>query len=320
MRSLGRILLVLGLALVAAWAFGPRVMAPDMVPAVAAPADLAADVAARNADPTIRPGDGDVLAWAGAPGARTDWAVIYLHGFSSSPAELYPVPQQVAAALGANLYIPRMTGHGQDGAALAGATDADWLADTARALAIGRGLGDRVLLIATSTGATLATIALADPAQAKGVAGVVMLAPNYGLAGLGGFILDLPWVGTWGPVVAGQERSFEPLNAGQAAHWTTSYPTRALLPVAALARTARGIDHGRIAVPALFLHAADDQLVNVARIPPVVAAWGGPAASEVVAVPDGDDPRRHILAGEILSPGATPGVIARILAFAATLR
>lgn len=315
MRSLGLFLLVLSMAAVAAWAFGPRVMAPSAMPAVAAPADLAADVAARNADPTIRPGDGDVLVWAGAPGARAPWAVVYLHGFSASPAELRPVPQEVAAALGANLYIPRLTGHGQDGAALGQAAAEDWLADTARALAVGRVLGERVLVIATSTGGTLATIALADPAHAEGVAGVAMVAPNFGVAGFGGLILDLPWVEVWGPVLAGAERSFVPANEMQAAHWTTRYPTRAVLPVAALARTARAIDHGRIAVPVLMLHAADDTVVDVARIPPVVAAWGGPAVAEVVAVPAGDDPARHVIGGEILSPEGTPAMVARILGF-----
>jgi alpha-beta hydrolase superfamily lysophospholipase len=319
MRRVGLVVLGLVAALGAVVAFGPRDMAPEAVPPVAAPADIAGDVATRNADPAIRPGDGDVLIWAGAEGARSDWAVVYLHGFSSSPAELRPVPQEVARALGANLYIPRMTGHGMDGAALGAATAEDWLADTARALAVGRALGDRVLVIATSNGGALATIALADPAHAAGVAGVVLVAPNYGVAGMGGVILDLPWVETWGPVVAGQERSFVPVNAGHAAHWTTRYPTRAVLPVAAVARTARALDHGRIAVPALFVYAEDDVVVDAARIPPVIAAWGGPVEAEVVAVPAGDDPMRHVIGGEILSPVGTPAMVARILAFAGAL-
>ena len=49
------------------------------------------------------------VVWAGERGARTDWAVVYLHGFSGSSEEIRPVPDEVAAALGANLFY---RGHG----------------------------------------------------------------------------------------------------------------------------------------------------------------------------------------------------------------
>ena len=49
-----------------------------------------------------------------------------------------------------------------------------WMDDMAEALAVGRAVGDRVLLVGTSTGGTLAALAMHEP-MAEGVAGVAML-------------------------------------------------------------------------------------------------------------------------------------------------
>lgn len=113
--------------------------------------------------------------------------------------------------------------------------------DMAEALAIGRRLGERVLIVATSTGATLATVALADPAGAADVAGAVFVSPNYRLASAAGALLDLPLARVWGPWVAGAEHGFTPLNAGHERWWTTRFPIEALFSMATLLRHARGL-------------------------------------------------------------------------------
>jgi len=145
-----------------------RAPAPDLPPL----AELDGWLAAREAAvPDLRPDAARRIVWADAAGARTDWAVVYLHGFSASGEEIRPVPDAVAAALGANLFFARLSGHGRDGAAMAEASVADWMADTAEALAIGRALGERVLVIGTSTGAALATAAAHDAEMSEGLAG-----------------------------------------------------------------------------------------------------------------------------------------------------
>ena len=79
-----------------------------------------------------------------------------------------PLPDKVAAALGANLFYTRLTGHGQDGAAMAEGSVNAWINDYAEAIAIGRAIGDKVVVIGTSTGASLATWAASQPALAQG--------------------------------------------------------------------------------------------------------------------------------------------------------
>ena len=69
----------------------------------------------------------------------------------------------------------RLAGHGRSGAAMAEPLAGDWIEDMAEAMAIGRRLGDRVVVIATSTGGTLAAIAATDPVLSEGLAGVVLV-------------------------------------------------------------------------------------------------------------------------------------------------
>jgi alpha-beta hydrolase superfamily lysophospholipase len=280
------------------------------------PADLDAYLAASEATVAgLTEGSAKRIVWAGAAGQKTPLAIIYVHGFSATAEEIRPVPDDVAGAVGANLYFMRLAGHGRDGTALGAVTAGDWVEDMAEAMAIGRRLGDRVILIATSTGAPLAMIAASDPALSGGLGGVVMISPNFGLRPTAAVILDLPLARYWGPVIAGATRSFAPANERQAAHWTTTYPTVALFPMAALVREGRSLDVSMIKVPALFIYAPADQVVDPARIPAVAAAWGGPVQVTEIAVTEEDDPYSHVIAGDILSPGQTTAVTGLILSW-----
>ena len=318
-RWLGRGLIFLFLLFLGLWAVLPtdtvdRGIAFD---ASTLPDDLEAWLATEEQQfSDITAGTAKRIHWAGALGEKTPLAVIYLHGFSATSQEIQPVPAQVAQVLGANVFYTRLAGHGRGGVALAGATAGDWIEDTAEALAIGRRLGDRVLILATSTGGTLAAIAATDPQLAQDLAGVVLISPNFGVRPLAGKILDLPLARTWGPWLAGAEFSFAPANADQARYWTTSYPTAALFPMAALVRHARELDFGAAKTPALFVVAAADQVVDPARTEAVIAAWGGPVQVARPVLGPGDDRYSHVIAGDILSPGQTAATVALIVAWA----
>ena len=266
--------------------------------------------------PDIRPGVAKRVVWAGAVGAKTPLAVIYIHGFSASSEEIRPVPDQVAKALGANLFFTRLAGHGRSGDAMATATANDWMQDMAEAMAIGRRLGDRVLVISTSTGGTLAAIAAADPQLSQDMAGIVMISPNFGLKPWSGMLLDLPAARHWLPWIAGDTRSFTPVNDAQAAYWTTSYPTTALFPMAALVRAARAVNYFNVKLPLLVLYSPQDQVVNPVQTQVILSAWGGPAQWQSRSMGPGDDPYSHVLAGDILSPGQTAQTVDLIVAWA----
>ncbi|MDX1515798.1 MAG: alpha/beta fold hydrolase, partial [Woeseiaceae bacterium] len=122
------------------------------------------------------PDTGKRIRWR-SPGQRTPIAVVYLHGFSATRQEIAPTAERVAEHLGANLFETRLAGHGRRSAPLAGVRAEDWLADGIEALRIGQRLGERVVVIGTSTGATLA-LALADQAEFAAVSELVMISPN----------------------------------------------------------------------------------------------------------------------------------------------
>lgn len=325
MRKAGWVLIALALLVGILWALEPadlpdREIAFDPASLPAGAADLPDWLAEQEAAvPDLRPGAEKRIVWAGTPGAKTPLAVVYLHGFSATGEEIRPVPDQVAAALGANLFFTRLAGHGRSGAAMAEPAAGDWIEDTAEALAIGQRLGDRVLVIATSTGGTLAALAASDPRLNEGLAGVVLVSPNFGLRPWAGKILDLPWARVWGPVLAGAERSFPPKNAAHEAHWTTTYPTAALFPMASLVRYARGLDYSAAKVPLLLIQSPEDQVVSPTAAREVLAGWGGSVRMEERHMGPDDDPYSHVIAGDILSPGQTAATVALILDWAAGL-
>ncbi len=65
----------------------------------------------------VRAGCAKQIVWADGV-RKTPISVVYVHGFSATGAEVRPLPDLLAKALGANLYFTRLKGHGQDGIAL----------------------------------------------------------------------------------------------------------------------------------------------------------------------------------------------------------
>ncbi|MEZ5778134.1 MAG: alpha/beta fold hydrolase [Paracoccaceae bacterium] len=321
-RVLGRLLLLVIVVGVTAFAFGPREPL-DLVPefdAARLPDDLDAYLAAReDVVGGITPGTEKRIVWAGEPGHKTGWAVVCLHGFSATSEEIRPVPDDVARTLKANLYFARFAGHGIGSERFAGPSAQDWMIDVAEALAIGRRIGERVLVISTSTGGTLAAEAALQPELAAKMDGIVFISPNFGIASPAARLLTWPFARSWVSVVAGVERCFEPMNERHQRFWTTCYPTEALLPLAAVTKHAAGQDYSGVRIPALFLFSGADRVVQADATKVVAAGWGGPVTVSLQEVGQGDDPYSHVIAGDILSPSRTAPVTAAILDWASGL-
>lgn len=257
----------------------------------------------------IRPDSEKRVIWAGQRETRTPISIVYLHGFSASSQEIRPVPDRLAEAFGANLVYTRFRGHGRTPDAMGEATASDWLADAAEALALGRATGERVIVLATSTGASIAAVALQEAALREGVAGIIMVSPNFGINNPVAPLLTLPGARHWLPLLAGQRRSFEPRNPGQAAEWTTEYPSAAVFPMAAIVAHARDLDYSGMTPPALFYYSDADRVVRPDITAEVAARWGGQVTRAAPDLGSEDDPFAHVIAGEIMSPGNTARAI-----------
>ncbi len=260
--------------------------------------------------PDIRPGQEKEIVWARPLiRAKTPISIVYVHGFSASSGEVRPLPDEIADELDANLFLTRLTGHGEDGAAMAKGSVNAWINDYAEAIAIGRAIGDKVVVIATSTGASLATWAATRPELTQDVATMVLISPNFGVRATGSEMLTWPWGKQIVEAIIGKERSFTPLNPLHEKLWTTRYPTSALLPMAALVDLARNAPVETITIPALFIFSDDDKVVRQDLTREIAARWG--ALHELVPVERSGDPANHVIAGDALSPATTQALADR---------
>lgn len=264
----------------------------------------------------IEPGARKRIVWAGEAGAKTPLSIIYVHGFSASAEETRPVADQVAEGLGANLYFARLAGHGRGSAAMAEPSANDWMIDMAEAMAIGRALGDEVIVIATSTGGTIAALGALDDQISTRLKGITFISPNFAIKNRAAALLTFPAARHWVPMITGKTRSFPTLNASHAAHWTESYPTVALMPMAAIVKVAQTADYSVVKTPALFMYSLEDQVVDERETARIAARWGGPSTTQQVQLSVGFDPSGHVIAGDIMSPAGTAPAVSAILGWA----
>jgi esterase/lipase len=321
----GRRRLAIRLALAAALliallvaALGPRNTSDaeaTPLPSAPVPTDLAqmpahfARLEARY--PDIVPGTEKTVHLGAVGPHRAPWAVVYLHGFSASRQETAPLSESVADALGGHLFATRLTGHGRGRDAMAEGSVAAWKADALEALEVGRRLGERVLVIGVSTGATLA-VWLAQQPQAQQDVAWVLISPNFKPADPLAPIINWPRgreITRW---VNGPEHHFEPRNPDHARYWTARYPVEALFPMMATVHLAQQQPLERWQAPVLMLLSPKDRVIDVAAAKAAYAQIGSPA-KRLVEVADATDDMQHVIAGRILSPQSTPGVAKHIV-------
>lgn len=283
---------------------------------VAAGSDLDAWLAAReSAIPGIVPGAGKRISWHGGErGRRTRWVVLYLHGFSATRQETAPLAERLAAQLGANLFETRLTGHGLEAAPLENVTAEDWLVDAREAIAIGERLGERQVVVATSTGATLA-LALEQAGALGPVAALVLISPNFGPKDPAADLLTWPGGPLLGRMVTGAMHEWTPASEAQGRYWSTRYPLTAVVEMMRLVRAVNAALPFELEAPVLALLSPDDDVIDVPRARAALARIAAPAV-EIVDVASGG-PSRHVLAGDILAPAATGPLLDVILDFLA---
>jgi esterase/lipase len=244
---------------------------------------------------------------------QTHYAVVYLHGFSATRQETAPLAEQVADALAANLFETRLTGHGRERERLADVRAEDWLHDAAEALTIAAMLGEKVVVVGTSTGATLAAAMLGHPAMAS-VDTIVMLSPNFAPRDPAAAWLTRPA----GPLIAralvGETRSWQAHNEAQARFWSTSYPMRAAIEMMRLVGLANRELPSRIAQRLLLIYSPDDQVVSPQAALSVYDLVEAPQKARI-EIRDPGDPSHHVLAGDVLSAGKTRQIADEIVAF-----
>ena len=190
-----KIISIILLILMLIYVLGPNPSTPvfnTSIPSVPnQPAALEQYVAAIENVHRLKPGNRAEIIWNDSLHTKTPYAIVYLHGFSASREEGSPVHTDIAKKFGCNLYLSRLSQHGIDTADALVKLTADNLWESAKeALVIGRHLGDKVILMGTSTGGSLA---LQLAATYPDVVALVLLSPNIKINDPNAWLLNNPW-------------------------------------------------------------------------------------------------------------------------------
>lgn len=194
MKKFFKTIIIISAVLVIAYLVGPKAYQANYsitLPKVPAIQTISTYVANQESKHKLKPGNEAEIIWADSAHQQTEYAVVYLHGFSASKEEGNPVHKNFAKSINANLYLARLADHGVDTVAPMQYFTADRLWETSKeAFAIGKKLGKKVILVGTSTGGTLA---LKLAATYPEIHSLILLSPNIAINDNKAWLLNNHW-------------------------------------------------------------------------------------------------------------------------------
>lgn len=203
----------------------------------------------------IKPQNEAEIVWADTFKQQTEYALVYLHGYSASKEEGNPVHTHLAKRLKANLYLSRLADHGVDTVSAMEYSTADRLWESAKqALEIGRKLGKKVIIIGTSTGGTLA-LKLAAMYPQK-VNSLILISPNIAINDKLAFLLNQPWgLEISRMVMGGNERIIGGKSEEYKKYWYTKYRLESVVQLQELVATTMNREtFAQVRQPTLLLY------------------------------------------------------------------
>ena len=297
---------VLALAILV-YLLGPKPQHPlyaTALPSVPAITKLEGYIKSIETRHKIKPDNEAEIVWADTTKQQTEYAVVYLHGYSASKEEGNPVHINLAKKIKANLYLSRLADHGVDTASAMEYSTADRLWESAKqALEIGKRLGKKVILIGTSTGGTLA---LKLAATYPDVYSVILISPNVAINDKLAFLANNPWGLQMSRLVSGgKERIVEGKTEEYKKYWYTKYRLESVVQLEELVETTMLKEtFNKVKQPLLLLYyykneQEQDPVVRVDAMLKMYNELGTPSDLKAkVAIPNGGS---HVLGSHITS-------------------
>ena len=294
-------------ALIVIYFLGPKPPKPvlnETLPTVASIDTLDAYITAMEAPYKIKPNNEAKIIWADSSKTQTDYAIVYLHGFSASQMEGDPVHQNIAKQFNCNLYLARLAEHGIDTTEDLVNLTADQYWESAKlAFAIGKQIGKKVILMSTSTGGTLA---LQLAATYPEIAGLILYSPNIEVFNPAAPLLDNPWGLQIGrAVLKSNYVDIKYKDSAYPKYWNTHYRIEAVVALQNLLEaTMTETTFKKIHQPTLALYyykdeANQDNVVKVSAIQKMMQQIATPSNLKMeMAMPNTGN---HVIASPIVS-------------------
>ena len=234
---------------------------------------------------------------------KTEYAVVYLHGFSASQEEGDPVHLEFAKKFGCNLYLARLAEHGIDTTnPLANYTAEKSWRSAVEAYVIGKQLGQKVILMSTSTGSTLAIKLCAEFPE---IAANIMMSPNIAINNRNAWMLNNHWGLQIAEIVEGKYRTSDDTTAQYARYWNHRYSTSSLVQLEELVEsTMKESTFKKVTQPTLMLYYFKDKdhqdpVLKVSAMKRMFTQLATPdSLKRQVAIPNSEN---HVLGSPIKS-------------------
>ena len=308
--NIKRLSLIILIAIILVIALGPRPSQDYEVTLPQLPADLDTYLAEKeNKFGDLKPETKKQIIWASPAKERTKLSVVYVHGFSGTHKITAPTFRNIAKKLNANLYLARLSGHGRTPNAMAEPNLQDWINDTAEAIAVGKAIGDKLILISLSTGSTLVSMVLAEQPNLADV--LINMAPNFNPADPAAQLIVGPWGESLPSIVIGTYNKGKPKNELHDKFSTQNYHTDALITMMLAVQASNQGDYSKVKTPTLWLYSDKDKTVSIDSMKEIIERWGSPL-NEVKLVDKADG---HVITGDIMSPASTRDVEKMVIEF-----
>ena len=244
-----------------------------------------------------------ILWYTDSTKEKTEYAVVYLHGFSASQEEGDPVHYEFAKKFGCNLYLARLAEHGVDTTEpLANYTAEKSWRSAVEAYVIGRQLGKKIILMSTSTGSTL-TLKLC--AEFPDIAANIMMSPNIAINDPNAWMANNHWGLQIAQIIVGKHKIVDDTTALYKQYWNHRYSTNSLVQLEELLEsTMKESTFKKVTQPSLLLYYFKDKdhqdaVVKVSAMKRMFVQIATPdSLKRQVAIPNAED---HVLASPIKS-------------------
>ena len=324
MKKIGRIVVWLTLTLAIVYLVGPKPGIPELnnnLKTIPAGIGNVEDyISQKNSNLNLRTDNEARIIWANdSLKERTEYSLLYLHGFSASWYEGFPANIEFADYFGCNAYFPRLASHGieTDDALIDMTPDRLW-ESAKEALMVAKLLGHKVIIMSTSTGGTLALKLASDFPEY--VDGLILYSPNIKINNPSAFLLSKPWGLQIGKLVTGSDYRMvnEDLGSDYCKYWYFKYRMEATVFLEQLVELTMTKETWESVNQPVFLgyyfkdEKQQDDVVRVDAMLDMFKHLGTPDSLKVkISFPEA---RNHVIASQLLSK-SYESVIAETILF-----